>query len=140
MKPGSSDVWRLLIPCALVPGGRHEVKLRLRPDNHVTFEGRCDWRVAHAHDVLSSTRVDLRNRPADLLAVSCCRLVHMLRESIRQRIEFMSVIRCDTCAAYVPSYGSLCPWEMIDPETGPTHSTKADLPFWQRIYMRGRVR
>lgn len=52
MKPGSSEVYTILVPCALTTGGKHEIKIRLRYDNRVTIESPCLARVASAHDTL----------------------------------------------------------------------------------------
>lgn len=131
-RPGASEVYTILVPCALTHGGKHEIKLRLRlSDNRVTFEGACDWRVAEAYDTLSQGGF-----------ASCRVWVEWIRDTIRKRGPGLDLVRCTTCDAYVPHYRNDCPFQIMEPRHGPLHmiDRSGDLPFWQRIVRVGRVR
>lgn len=131
-KPGASEVYTILVPCALTAGGKHDVKLKLRSaDNRVTFEGVCNRRVAEAHDAL-----------AGCTAVSCLLWVDGLRDAIRDRhVTRIDLAHCRTCAATVRLFNNDCPFQVFGQDYERTHHIdRRDLPFWERIVRSGRVR
>ncbi len=133
-KPGASEVFTILMPCALTPGGKHEIKLRMRADNRVTIEGACDKRVAGAHDAL--TQKDF------VLAFSCLSWVTLMHDAVRARaVKAFDLIRCRTCAAIVPAWRNRCPFAAAQVGIFDGHDIdRKDLPFWERIVRSGRVR
>jgi hypothetical protein len=66
MRPGASEVYTVLVECALA--GHHEIKIRLRATNRVSFVGICDQRAALAFEKLGGTRTCLRT--VDLMRAS----------------------------------------------------------------------
>jgi len=138
-KPGSSEVYRILVPCALTPGGKHEIELHLRYDNRFTIESPCIARVAGAHDRLMRSgheRVSIHD-------LSCGRWINRMYDAVRARVthEF-TLLSCATCTAYVPAWQNDCPFQIFDEDTGPTHHIdrgKATPGFWNRIVRTGRV-
>lgn len=135
-RPGASEVYKILVPCALTTGGKHEIAIRLRTaDNRVTFEDTCDRRTAGAHDALI---------PAGFVTDFSCRpWVQNMHDAIRYRnTAGTDVLRCLTCAAIVPAWKNDCPFQIYDQDDGPTHHVdrRANLAFWERIVRSGRVR
>jgi len=137
-RPGASEVYEILVPCALAEGGRHKIKLRLRlADNRVTFEGVCDRRAAEAHDaLLPETRVHVTD-------YACQPWIALMHNSIKFRaVQAFDLARCRTCDAIVPSWHNDCPFQIFDEDAGPTHhlDRRANLAFWERIVRSGCIR
>lgn len=119
LRPGASEVFRIITPCELADGKRHVVSLRLRADNRVTFEGTCDWRTAQAVEKLG-----------DLL--TCRRMIEALKVSIRGTARGLAIERCGSCNMLVIAFGDgRCP----DCARRGLH----DVPLWSRILRDGRV-
>lgn len=135
-RPGASEVYKILVPCALTPRGKHEISIRLRTsDNRVTFGGGCDRRTASAHDVLTPTGF--------VTDFSCRSWLQNMHDAIRWRnIGGTDLLRCRTCDAIVPAWKNDCPFQIYDPDDGPTHfiDRRANLAFWDRLVRSGRVR
>lgn len=121
LRPGASEVHRIVVACGLHETGRHEISLRLRHDNYVTFDGRCDLKTAKAFELLSN--------------VATCHVnVELLRTAIRTKDTAVEVCRCATCNAYVlPTQPHVCP---ICGDRAFLHG----IPLWNRIVRFGRVR
>ncbi len=144
-RPGASEVYRLLVPCALATRGRHEIAIRLRlTDNRVTFEDACSRRTAEAHDALARSADD---GPASLGALvhklSCLPWTLLMRDAIKSRaVQAFDLVRCRTCDAIVPLWHNDCPFQVFDQDDGPTHhlDRRAHLAFWNRIVRSGRIR
>jgi hypothetical protein len=138
-RPGSSEIYTVLVRCALAPGGKHKIKLRLRYDNRVTIESPCLPRVADAHDRLVRSGSDR----ASIHDLSCGRWINRMYDAIRARVthEFTLLFCGDTCKAYVPAWHNDCPFQIFDQDTGPTHHVDrgTTLGFWNRIVRIGRV-
>ena len=141
-RPGSSEVYEILVPCALAPGGKHEIKLRLRlSDNRVTFEDACNRRTAEANDALArSIETPHRNELRDVM--SCRPWVDNMRLAIhaRQTQAAWDLVRCRTCDAIVPLWHNVCPFQ---DRGSPVHTIERgsdNLGFWKRIVRSGRVR
>ena len=139
MKPGASEVYAILVPCAMAPDGKHEIHIRLRYDNRATIESPCLARVADAHDRLARSAA---NR-VSIHALSCGRWINRMYDAIQARVihEF-TLLYCRTCAAHVPAHHDDCPFQIFDQDTGPTHHVdrSVDQPgFWNRIVRTGRV-
>lgn len=125
LRPGASEVFRVIVPCELVAGGQHEVRLRIKVNNNrVTFEGACDWRVAQAVEKLSDT-------------FTCRRVIDRLKETIRSRGAGIDVVRCMACTALVVVTRGACPACSVS--WSDASRRFAEVPAWQRIYCRGRV-
>ncbi len=138
-RPGASEVYTILVPCALSSDGKHTIRIRLRYDNRVTIESPCLPRVAGAHDRLARSGADR----VSIHDLSCGRWINHMYDAIRARVthEF-SLLFCTTCGAHVPAWHGDCPFQIFDPETGPTHHVDrhAEQPgFWNRIVRVGRV-
>jgi len=139
-KPGASEVYSILVPCAITAGGKHVVKLRLRSqDDRVTFEGACDRRAAAAHDRLVRHQLD----GGHYLDLSCAKWIVALANAVAAHNTFNlaggDLSRCKTCDAYVPTWFSECPFQAQD--SGFIHRLdRSDLPFWERIVRSGRLR
>lgn len=135
-RPGASEVYKVLVPCALTTGGRHEIALRLRYDSRFTIEGPCTARVASAHDKLARSgkeRVSIHD-------LSCGRWINRMYDAVRARVtsEF-TLLRCTTCAAHVPAWHNDCPFQ--SPDVSPLHHIdhRAHVGFWNRVVRTGRV-
>ena len=125
LRPGASEVFRIVVACELVAGGQHEVRLRIKVNNNrVTFEGQCDWRVAQAVEKLSDT-------------FTCRRVIDRLKETIRSRGAGVDVVRCMSCTALVVVTRGACPACSVS--WGDAPSRFADVPAWTRICRDGRV-
>ena len=138
-KPGSSEVYKILVPCALTPGGKHEIELHLRYDKRLTIESPCLARVASAHDKLMRSG----NDRVSIHDLSCGRWINHMYDAVRARVtsEFM-LLFCTTCAAHVPGHHDDCPFQIFDEDTGPTHHVDrhTETPgFWNRVVRTGRV-
>lgn len=120
LRPGASEVYRITVFCGLHETSHHEIVLRLRHDNYVTFEGRCDRKTARAFELLSN--------------VATCHVnVELLRTTIRAKDTTTEVCRCATCNAYVlPCWQHVCP---ICQDSTFLHA----IPLWNRIVRFGRV-
>lgn len=137
-RPGASEVYKILVPCALSAQGKHEISLRLRYDNRLTIESPCLARVAGTHDKLARSGRE-RTSIHDL---SCGRWINHMYDAVRARVthEF-TVLFCTTCCAHVPAWQNDCPFQVFDEETGPTHHVdhRQQPGFWIRIVRTGRV-
>ena len=116
MRPGASEVYTVLVECTL--SGHHEIKIRLRASNRVSFEGICDQKAALAFEKLGGDR-------------TCLFTVDLMRGSIRQRYAAVDVYCC-SCRRLVclPANGkcSCGQWRRGENQ-----------PFWNRIVRVGRV-
>lgn len=116
MRPGASEVYVVLVECALT--GHHEINIRLRATNRVSFEGICDQRAALAFEKLGGTR-------------TCLRTVDLMRASIRQRHRIVDVYCCSCLRSVVILPGSEC-------VCGERRRGECQ-PFWNRIVRVGRI-
>lgn len=117
LRPGASEVFRVIVPCELVDGNHHEIRLRLKINNNrVTFEGACDWRTAQAVEKLS-----------DLM--TCRESIDKLKDSIRTKIG-IDVQRCKPCDVLIARL-LVCPLCR--------QRAFQIVPAWRRIQLYGRV-
>jgi len=116
MRPGASEVYTVLVECAL--SGHHEIKIRLRASNRVSFEGVCDRDAALAFEKLGGER-------------TCLFIIDLMRASIRQRHVRID-IHCCSCRRLV------CLTATGKCSCGEWRSG-VNQPFWERIVRVGRV-
>jgi hypothetical protein len=110
--------YRVLVPCKLVDRGKHEIVIRLQPNNYVQFQNGCDKKIAEAAEILGQ--------------VTTCKLaIDLLRAEIRGK-QAGSISLCQRCNLVV-TYASLlsCPF---------CKATTRAAPFWDRIVRDGRLR
>jgi hypothetical protein len=124
MRPGSSEVYRFRVPCVLTDG--HELIVRLRHDNRVTFEGLCDRKEAVAIYKLGGGH-------------TCRQVAALLAQSIKDRFDNAHIRRCPDCAAFV---AFPLGWETLwrCPMDRDHRLANADPPWWQRMVRCGRIR
>ena len=107
----------MIVPCELVAGNHHEIRLRLKANNNrVTFEGACDWRTAQAVEKLSN-------------AMTCREAIDKLKDSIRAKVG-VDVNRCKPCDRLIARLlvCPLCRQHVFE-----------TVPAWRRIQLYGRV-
>lgn len=116
LRPGASEIYRVLVPCALA--GNHIVHIRLKWNNHIAFEHVCDRKEADAFTRLGGGR-------------TCLVSVTTMKESIRSGRDDADVHWCRGCYGYVVA-GLGCP-------SGHYHESSQP-GFWRRMLRDGRVR
>lgn len=111
--------YRVLVPCKLVERERHEIVIRLQPNNYVQFQNKCDKNIADAAERLCQ--------------ITTCKLaVDLMCAEIRggQALDRLAVNLCQRCGLVVVYFLQACPF---------CHRPTRDAPFWNRIVRDGRL-
>ena len=109
--------YRVLVPCKLVDKGKHEIVIRLQPNNYVQFQNGCDKKIAEAAEILAQT-------------TTCKLAIDLMSTAIRNGMDSCTVTLCQRCGLILTSFILACPFCR--------HITN-DAPFWNRIVRDGRL-
>ena len=107
--------YRVMVPCKLVDKDKHEIVIRLQPNNYVQFQNGCDKKIAEAAEILGQ--------------VTTCKLaIDLMGAEIRNRMDACAVTLCQRCGLVLTSSILTCLFCK--------HITHA-APFWNRIVRDG---